>query len=342
MLNSLSPELREVLAPVASWVLYADPPEHPRLRSLLASAFSPRHISNLQSTIVRAADALVSEFAARGGGDAVAELAEPLPVHTISSLLGIPRADRAGIKASSDEVVLIAEPQLTYHQERLAASAWERLARYFEGLIEERRARPGEDIVSGLVQAEAQGERLTDEEIVANCIALLVGGHETTSGLMSSLFLAAAAHPEHRAAVVNDQAFAASFVEEVLRLDGPSKITARAAIEDTEVFGIPVAAGQRLVLLQASANRDPEVFEAASEFWPDRAPNRHLGFGHGPHACFGAALARMQATALLRAFMRDLDSLSVDLAGVVWKPSQVLRSAARVPMSSKPARRGAA
>ncbi len=342
MLSTLEPELRELLAPVASWVLYADPPQHPRLRNLLARAFSPRQIANLQSVIVRTAETLVSEFSAMGGGDAVTELAEPLPVYTISTLLGIPEADRASIKAWSDDVVLIAEPKLTEAQEQLAAFAWKRLARYFEGVIEERRARPGDDIISGLVGVEAQGDRLTTEEIVANCIALLVGGHETTSSLMSSLFLAAAAHPEHREAVIGDETFAAGFVEEVLRLDGPSKITARAAVQDTEVFGVPVAAGHRLVLLQASANRDPEVFEAAAEFRPERRPNAHLGFGHGPHACFGAALARMQAAALLQAFMRESEALSVDAAGVVWKPSQVLRSAARLPMTSKHARRGAA
>ncbi|MFJ6136250.1 cytochrome P450 [Kitasatospora sp. NPDC092286] len=341
MLSELPSELRELLAPVASWVLYADPPVHPRVRTLLAKAFSPRQITNLRSTVVRTAGALVREFSERGGGDAVTGLAEPLPVRTISTLLGIPDADQAAVKAWSDDVVLIAEPKLTEAQEQLVAFAWKRLARYFEGVIEERRIRPGGDIISGLVQAEAHGDRLTAEEITANCIALLVGGHETTSSLLSSLFLAAAAHPEHREAVVADETFAAGFVEEALRLDGPSKITARAAVRDTDVFGVPVAAGQRLVLLQASANRDPEVFEFAEQFRPERSPNPHLGFGHGPHACFGAALARMQATALLQAFMRESKTLSVDHAGVAWKPSQVLRSASRLSVISKCATRGA-
>ncbi|TQF06324.1 cytochrome P450 [Kitasatospora acidiphila] len=335
MLSALPAELRELLAPVASWVLYADPPLHPRLRTLMAKAFSPRRITDLRSTIVRTADALVSEFATKGGGDAVTELAEPLPVRTISALLGIPEADQGVVKAWSDDVVLVAEPELTEDRQQLVALAWQRLARYFEGVVDERHARPGNDIISGLVQAEAQGDRLTTEEITANCIALLVGGHETTSSLMSSLFIAAAAHPEHREAVVIDDTFAAGFVEEVLRLDGPSKITARAAVYDTDVFGIPVVAGQRLVLLQASANRDPEVFAFAEEFRPERHPNPHLGFGHGPHACFGAALARMQATALLQAFMRESEALSIDRAGVRWRSSQVLRSAARMPVTSK-------
>jgi len=342
MLSALPPELRELLAPVSSWVLYADPPQHPRLRTLLAKAFNPRQIAGLRSTIVHTADTLVREFRAKGGGDAVTELAEPLPVHTISALLGIPEADQASVKAWSDDVVLIAEPKLTEAQEHRVAFAWQRLARYFEGAIEERRARPGGDIISALLQAEAEGDRLTGEEITANCIALLVGGHETTSSLMSSLFIAAAVHPEYRRAVVADETFAAGFVEEVLRLNGPSKITARAAVRDTEVFGVRVTAGQRLVLLQASANRDPEVFESPEEFRPERCPNAHLGFGHGPHACFGAALTRMQATALLQAFMRESEALSVDFAGVTWKPSQVLRSAARLPMAAKQARRGAA
>ncbi|MEV7120562.1 hypothetical protein [Kitasatospora griseola] len=118
------------------------------------------------------------------------------------------------------------------------------------------------------MQVEAEGDRLTGEEITSNCIALLVDGHETTSSLMSGLFLAATAHPEYCREVVADETFAAGFDEEVLGLNGPSKITARAAVGDTEVFGVPVAAGPRLALLQASANRDPEVFESPEEFRP--------------------------------------------------------------------------
>lgn len=341
MLSSLSPHLREQLAPVASWVLYTDAPQHPRLRGLLAKSFTPRQIQDLSDDVAERAVALVRAFVAAGGGDAVADLAEPMPLHTISLLLGIPAIDQAVIKAWSDDVVLVAEPQLTEAQEERAAAAWTNLATYFEAAIDERRTHPGSDIVSGLIAAESGSDRLTDGEIVANCIALLVGGHETTSSLLSSLILAAADHPDLHGELLKDEATARGFVEEVLRLDGASKITARTAVKDTDLFGIPIAAGRRLVLFQASANRDPDYFDDPHAFRPLRRPNSHLGFGHGPHACFGAALARMQAFALLQAFTSALDELAVDRAKVRWKTSQVIRSAACVPVSRRPAPGGA-
>jgi len=332
MLATLPRSLRELLAPVASWVLYSDAPQHPRIRTLLAKAFTARQVQELNGDICRRADELVSAFVRDGGGDAVSGLAEPLPVHTICSLLGIPEADRADVKAWSDDVVLVAEPALTPEQEQRAASGWMHLAAYFEGLIANRRSRGGDDIIAGLVAAEAQGQRLTDEEVVSNCIALLVGGHETTSGLLSSVVLAASEHPELLEAVQADADAARGFVEEVLRLDGPSKITARTAVEDTDLFGVEIKAGRRMVLLQASANRDPDVFDDAGTFQPMRRPNPHLGFGHGPHACFGAALARMQGVALLRACAAGRGELAVERADITWKPSQVIRSAAHLPV----------
>ncbi|MGW3228680.1 cytochrome P450 [Kitasatospora sp. NPDC001095] len=331
MLDEISPVLRPVLEPVASWVLYADAPQHPRLRGLLAKAFSPRRIAALKPQIAAAADALVARFVDAGGGDAVCSIAQPLPVHTICALLGIPDSDRDLVKAWSDDVILLTEPALTDDQEKQLAAAWAGLWDYFTGLIEHRRARAADDIVSALVEVEEQGERLSLEEAVANLIALLVGGHETTTGLIGALLAAMAGHPGLAEAAAGSEQSVAGFVEEVLRLDGPALITARTASEDCEVFGVPVPAGRRLVLLQASANRDPEVFEQPLEFRPNRQPNPHVGFGHGPHACFGAALARMEAAAVMRSVLRRGCRLHVE-DGVSWKPSQVIRSATFLPV----------
>ncbi|MEV7926127.1 cytochrome P450 [Kitasatospora sp. NPDC088779] len=331
LLDEISPALRPVLEPVASWVLYADAPQHPRLRGLLARAFAPRRIAALEPQIATVADALVSRFVATGGGDAVHNIAEPLPVHTICALLGIPDWDRDLVKGWSDDVILLTEPALTGDQEQRLAAAWAGLWDYFTGLIEHRRARAADDIVSALVEVEEQGERLALEEAVSNLIALLIGGHETTTGLISALLTAMADHPEPAAAAAGSAESVAGFVEEVLRLNGPALITARTAVEDCEVFGVPVSAGRRLVLLQASANRDPEVFEEPQEFRPGRRPNPHVGFGHGPHACFGAALARMEAAAVMRSVLRRGCRLHLE-DGVTWKPSQVIRSATFLPV----------
>jgi cytochrome P450 len=335
MLEELPAELRELLGPVALWILYADPPLHTRLRGIMAKAFTPRHIATLQESIASEADALVASFVHADGGDATSELAEPLPLLTISRLMGLDSSASMQLKAWSDDVVLLTEPELSADEQARLAEAWRGLSSYFVGLIESRRRSPGSDIVSAMVHAEVDGIRLTENELVANCIALLVGGHETTTSLLSSLVLAALEHRGARDRVLDDRVYAAGFVEEVLRLYGPSKLTARTAACDVEIGGELVQAGRRLILLQASANRDPEVFSDPAEFLPERSPNPHVGFGFGAHACFGAALARMQAVAFLRSFMAAIDIFELDPSQVAWKPSQVLRTPARIPVQIK-------
>ena len=332
MLEELPVELRALLGPVALWILYADPPLHSRLRGVMAKAFTARHISALQESIAEEADTLVACFMRADGGDAVAELADPLPVHTISVLMGLESLASAPLKAWSDDVVLLTEPKLSAEEQVRLAVAWRGLSEFFLELIESRRRSPDSDIVSAMVHAEADGVRLTKEELVANCIALLVGGHETTSSLLSSVVLAAFEQRDARDRVLHDSVYAAGFVEETLRLYGPSKITARTAACDVEVGCERVRAGQRLILLQASANRDGEAFSNPAAFLPERSPNLHVGFGFGAHACFGAALARMQAIAFLRSFMAAIDSFELDASQVTWKASQVLRTPARIPV----------
>jgi cytochrome P450 len=340
MLAGLPDDLRQLMAPVSTWILYADPPLHARLRALLAKAFTARHVAALEQSITREAGALVRAFSEADGGDAVGELAVPLPVRTISRLMGIDSSVQAQLKAWSDDVVLLTEPQLSADQERRLAEAWLGLSEYFTGLIDLRRCSPMDDIVSALAHAEVDGARLSDEELVANCVALLVGGHETTASLLSSLILAAFEHRVVRERVLGDAVYAAQFVEEVLRLYGPSKITARTAACDVDVHGVQVRAGTRLILLQATANRDPEVFDNPNAFWPQRRSNAHVAFGFGAHACFGAALARLQAVVFLRAFIAEVERFELDHAEVVWKDSQVLRTAARVPVRTVSVARG--
>lgn len=333
MLDSLPSDLRDLMAPVASWILYTDPPAHARLRALLSKAFLPRRIADLKTEIESYAGRLVRRFIEQGGGEAVDELAEPLPVRTISTLLGIDEEDHRALKVWSDDVVLITEPGLSVAQQERAASAWRALYGYLVELIRIRRRSPGEDLISALVHAESEGERLGEPELVANCIALLVGGHETTSSLLSNLLLAAMSHQDAREAASSSEEQALGFVEEVLRLYSPSKMTARTAESDVLVAGIPVEAGRRLILLQASANRDAGAFDNPLVFDPTRRPNLHVSFGYGAHACFGAALARMQGIAFFRALSEAFEKRSLGVERVDWKPSQVLRSAAAVTVS---------
>lgn len=340
MLAGIPEDIRELIAPVSTWILYADPPLHTRLRAVMAKAFTARRVAVLEESITRDAVALVRAFDDAGGGDVVTDLADQLPLRTISMLMGIDTSVRAILKAWSDDVVLLTEPQLSVEQQQRLAAAWQGLSRYFAELIDLRRRSPADDIVSALVHADADGMRLTDEELIANCIALLVGGHETTGSLLSALVLAAFEHGPAPDQVLSDDTYASGFVEEVLRLYGPSKMTARTAACDADVYGVQVRAGTRLVLMQSTANRDPEAFDNPNVFSPRRRPNPHVGFGFGAHACFGAALARMQACAFLRAFVDEMDRYELDRAQVEWKDSQVLRTAAHVPVYVTSSARG--
>ncbi|MFJ6940479.1 cytochrome P450 [Streptomyces sp. NPDC101132] len=333
-LDDLPAALRPALAPVASWALYADGADHRRLRSLLSKAFTPRRVAALEDRTAATARSLLDRLAAAGGGDAVTGLAFPLPVLTICALLGLPAADQDLLKGLSDDLIRIVEPDPGPEDVARIAAAWHALWDYFTAVVAERRARPADDVVSGLVRAEAEGSRLTTEEIVSNCVSLLLGGHETTTNLITALLLAATAHPASAAAATRDPRAAAAFVEEVLRTDGPSKITARTALADTEVAGVPVERGRRVVLLLASANRDPRAFDRPERFDPARAAQPHLAFGHGPHACFGAALARLQARIVLEQYAAHPAALAVHPDRVRWKPSRVLRSARSLPLST--------
>ncbi|MFD7645680.1 cytochrome P450 [Kitasatospora sp. NPDC059795] len=332
MLAEINPSLRPALEPVKSWVLYSDAPQHPRMRGLLAKAFTPRRVAALESRLEAEAAALVSRFVTAGGGDAARDIAEPLPVSTICMLLGVPPGDRDLLTRWVNDVILLTEPALTADQELRLTGAWTELWAYFSEHVEHRRAERADDIVSALTEAEEHGERLTREEVVANLITLLVGGHETTTGLIGGILRALAEHPHLAAPVADSTEAAGAFVEEVLRLDGPAQITARTAATDCEIGTAPVAAGTRLILLQASANRDPEVFEEPEAFRLNRTPNRHIGFGHGPHACFGAALARLEAAAVLRA-VTSHDIRLRATGSTQWKPSQVIRAATALPLA---------
>ncbi len=333
-LADLPAALRPALAPVADWALYTDGADHRRLRSLLAKAFTPRRIAALEGPITATARNLLHHLAEACGGDAVRDLAFPLPVLTICALLGLPAADQDRLKRWSDDLIRIVEPSPGPQDIDRIGRSWAALWDYFTAVVAERRARPGDDVVSGLVQAEEDGGRLTTREIVSNCVSLLLGGHETTTNLVTALLLAVRAHPGPAASAARDPRAAAAFVEEVLRTDGPSKITARTALTDTEIGGIRVERGRRIVLLLASANRDPLVFDRPDRFDPARTPNPHLAFGHGPHACFGAALARLQARVLLEQYEAHPARFTVLAHQARWKSSRVLRSARSLPLTT--------
>jgi len=292
--------------PVPPGFLFLDPPDHTRLRKLVSKAFAPRVVQALQPDIGALVDDLLDRIAERGRFDVVEDFAYPLPVSVICRLLGVPIADEPQFSRSSALLAQSLDPIMAFTgapseslPERMQAAKW--LRGYLRDLIGRRRSRPGDDLMSGLIAVEESGDQLTEDEIVATCMLLLVAGHETTVNLIGNAILAMLREPRQWAALAADAARAPAVIEETLRYDPPVQMIGRIALSDMVVDGIEVPAGDVLMLLVAAAHRDPAEFDRPDVFDPDRGPLRHLGFGRGVHYCLGAPLARREAGVALSA-----------------------------------------
>lgn len=285
--------------------LFLDPPDHTRLRKLVSKAFSPKVVRALETDITALVDALLDAVATAGRFEVIADLAYPLPVAVICRLLGVPIEDEPKFSWASALLAQGLDPFIAFagqpqgFEERMEAGLW--LRGYLRDLLRQRRADPGEDLMSGLIAVEEAGDQLTEDEIVATCNLLLVAGHETTVNLIANAVLAMLRHPEHWAALGRDSSRAPAIVEETLRYDPPVQLVGRIAGEDMSIGGVDVPRGETMMLLLAAAHRDPAVTERPAEFDPTRATIRHLAFGLGPHFCLGAPLARLEANVALSA-----------------------------------------
>lgn len=286
--------------------LFLDPPDHTRLRKLVSKAFAPRVVSALQPDISSLVDGLLDRVAEKGRFEVVEDFAYPLPVAVICRLLGVPLEDEPRFSRASALLAQALDPFSTITgvppevaNERQQAGTW--LREYFHDLIDQRRSRPGDDLLSGLIAVEASGDQLTEEEIVSTCNLLLIAGHETTVNLIGNAMLAMLRDPGHWAALGADPDRAPAIVEETLRYDPPVQLAGRIALADMVIGDVEVPAGDVMMLLLAGANRDPAEFDRPDVFDPDRKGLRHLGFGCGAHYCLGAPLARLETSVALSA-----------------------------------------
>jgi cytochrome P450 len=286
--------------------LFLDPPDHTRLRKLVSKAFAPNVVSALQPDITSLVDGLLDRVAEKGEFEVVDDLAHPLPVAVICRLLGVPLEDEPQFSRASALLAQALDPFVAFtgavrdgFEERMQAARW--LREYFHGLIEERRARPGDDFVSGLIAVEESGDQLSHDEIISTCNLLLIAGHETTVNLIGNAILALLRNPSQWTALGADAGRAPAIVEETLRYDPPVQMVGRIAADDMTIGSIEVPAGDIMFLLLAAAQRDPAEFDRPDTFDPDRGTLRHLGFGRGAHYCLGAPLARLEAGAALSA-----------------------------------------
>ncbi len=286
--------------------LFLDPPDHTRLRKLVSKAFAPRVVNALQPDIRSLVDGLLDRIAEKGRFEVVEDFAYPLPVAVICRLLGVPLDDEAQFSRASALLAQALDPFSTITgvppevaHERQQAGSW--LREYFHSLIDQRRSRPGDDLLSGLIAVEESGDQLTEEEIVSTCNLLLIAGHETTVNLIGNAILAMLRTSSHWTALAADAGRAPAIVEETLRYDPPVQLAGRIALADMVIGGVEVPAGDVMMLLLAAAHRDPAEFDQPDVFDPDRKVLRHLGFGRGAHYCLGAPLARLEAGVALSA-----------------------------------------
>ncbi len=333
----LPPPLREQVQPLvrhySQGLINVDPPDHTRIRQLVHKAFLPGTVGAMADDVEGIVERLIDEVQPRGRMDIIRDFSYPLPVTVIARLMGVPAADHEKLKRWSGRIVeFMATPKpgpevLMSSQEALLA-----LQDYFRSIFKRRRVEPREDLISALVAAEEAGERLTEEELVSTCVTLLIGGHETTTYLISSGVLALIQNPEQMRKLRANPDGARLAVEEMLRYEGPFQRNRRLATEATKLNGHTIEKGQLVVQMLGAANRDPAVFPNPDSFDIERRPNRHVSFGHGPHFCIGAPLARLEAPIAINALLRRLPDLEVATDELVWK-NTVFRGLERLPVT---------
>jgi cytochrome P450 len=311
-------------------MLFADPPDHTRLRRIVGQAFTGRAVEAMRPRIAAIVDRMLDPLAGDGGADLVETLAFPLPVTVISEMLGVPEADHGMLRSWTAEAVKALDPSDDMTVFFPAAEAIRCLRTYFDDLVGRRRRAPGTDLLSALIAAEDHGDRLSHEELLDTAILLFGAGHETTVNLISGGTLNLLRHRDQLARLRAEPSLIDTAVEELLRFGPPVQMTARIATADAELAGQPIAKGTEVIALLAAANRDPEVFEDPERLDIGRRDNRHLSFGGGIHHCLGAPLARIEGQEAIGRLMTRFPDLHLVESDVEWKPTSTIRGPRRL------------
>ena len=284
-----------------------DPPDHTRMRGLVRSAFTPKAVAQMEEQIERRAQTLLDAVAERKEFDLISAYGYPLPLQVVTDMIGIPSDQEDRMREWSDALSRTIDPATTPAVRRKGYWASVGFTRYMDKLVRQRRADPRDDLLSELISVAEDGESLSPRELVGNVILLIAAGHETTTNLIGNGTRALLHHPDQLELLRSQPDLAGSAVEEILRYDSPGQLTYRTATEEIELHGQTIRAGEQMILLVGSANRDPEVFDDPNRFDISRDGANNIAFGAGPHFCLGAPLARLEGKIALPALLAQGD-----------------------------------
>lgn len=334
---ALKDERRDILSGVmrylSLWLVFKSPPEHTRLRKLMNTVFTPKLIAAMEPQISATVDHILECLEPGAEIDFMKDVAVLLPAYVILDMLGVPRTDFPAIKVWSDDLRLfIGTAKGEGDKYRRAREGADRMSEYFRKVIQQRRDTPGTDVISLMVAARDESGTLSEDELVATCMLILFGGHETTTNLLGSAVIALLDHPEQLQHLRDDPTLITTAVEEFLRYDGPSNSIARVVASEHELGGKSLREGDRVFAMINAANRDPRRFDRPHDLNLERQPNRHLTFGQGLHFCLGAPLARLEAKVCIGKIVARFPHMRYSGGQVDWIDALVMRGPTQLPM----------
>jgi cytochrome P450 len=327
-------ELSPIAEVMVRQMLFMDPPAHARLRGLAAAAFTPARVEKLRQHIQEITDALIDAVLPKGRMDVIAEFADLLPATVTTELMGLPVSDRDQLKKwSKDFSEMLGNFQHNPNRVAPMLKTVDDMVWYFRSKVLEQQSNSPDSVVRAFVTAEVDGDRLTEAEVIANCIITMVGGLETTTNLIGNGLMLLLKHPSELARLRADPSLLPSAIEELLRYESPIQHTARLAPEDMELGGKLIRKQQAVLAVLGAANRDGERFRDPDRLDVTRADNRHLAFGWASHYCFGAPLARMEGQIAFSTILRRLPNLALEPEPLVWRLNQGFRGLESLPVT---------
>jgi len=314
------------------WMMMLDDDAHRRLRAFTGQVFNARAVQRLRPRIAAVIDGLLDEIG-EGHIDLVEDLALPLPIMVIGELLGIPRADRGQCRSWTDRIGRVVDPIVTPDMRVAMNQAVTEFSAYLAEQVRARRANPGQDLLSSLVTMDDSGDRLTDDEIIANVLLLFNAGHETTVNLIGNGMLALLQHPEQMSLLRENPDLIGQAVEEMSRYDSPVQIAARIMTEDAHLGETTIPAGSKVMVIYGAANRDPARYADPDRLDISRTGVKSLAFGGGPHFCIGAPLARLEVAMVFTALLERYRSIELATDELSWRANFNLRGLSKLPLT---------